>query len=63
MCDCLYYSVSINDSKEKFRIDFCCFSAIKNIYAPSSSSNFPAKLICWGIVVFPCLDKSVPISL
>ena len=41
----LYYSVTINESKEKFWIGFCCFLAIKNIVAPSSSSNFPIKLI------------------
>ena len=50
----LYYSVIINESKENFT---CCFSAIKNIVAPSSSSNFPVKLIRWGIFVFACLDK------
>ena len=62
---CVYegYSVTINESKEKFRIDFCCFSAIKNIVVPSSSSNFLAKLICLGILVFVCLDESILVSL
>ena len=42
-----YFSVTINESKEKFRIVLCCFSAIKNIIvALSYSSNFPRKLIC-----------------
>ena len=59
----LYYSVTINESKEKLGIDFCCFSAIKNIVAPSSSSNFSTKLIYWGVLVFVCLDKSISISL
>ena len=36
----LYHSVTINESKEKFRIDFCCLSAMKNIVAPITSSNF-----------------------
>ena len=38
----LYYSVTISEFKEKFRIVFCCFSAIKNIVTPSSP-NFPAN--------------------
>ena len=42
----LHYSVTNNESREKFRIVFCYFSAIKNIVAPLSSSNFPTKLIC-----------------
>ena len=37
----LYYTVTINESKEKFRPDSCCFSAVKDIVAPSSSYNFP----------------------
>ena len=53
----LYYSITINESKEKFKIVLSCFSAIKKIVAPSSSSNFPTKLICWGILVFACLDN------
>ena len=62
---CVYegYSVTINESKEKFRADFCCFSAIKNIVAPSSLSNFLAKLNCLGILVFVCLDESTLVSL
>ena len=56
----LYYSVTINESKERSRIVFCCFSVIKNIAAQSSSSNFPVKLLCWGILVLACLDKSIP---
>ena len=59
----LYNSVTINESKEKFTIVFCCFSEIKNIVAPSSSSNLPVKLICWAIFVFACLGKSVPMSI
>ena len=39
----LHYSVTINEAKEKFRIVFCCFSAILNIVAPSFSSNFPTN--------------------
>ena len=58
----LYYSVTINEFKEKFRIVLCCFSAIKNIVAPSSS-NFPVKIIYWEILVLVCLDKSIPKSL
>ena len=42
----LYYSVTINESKEKFKTIFHCFSETKNITAPPSSSNFPTKLIC-----------------
>ena len=51
---CWYYSVKINEFKEKFRIVFCCFSAIKNVFEPSSSSSFPVKLICWRIFMFFC---------
>ena len=40
----LYYSVTINESKEKNSL--LLFLSVKNIVAPSSSSNFPAKLIC-----------------
>ena len=36
---------------------FYAISGMKNIVAPSSSSNFPTKLICWGVLVFVCLDK------
>ena len=39
-----YSSVTFNEFKEKFRIFFCCFSAIKVIVAPSSSFNFPVKV-------------------
>ena len=42
----LQHSVKINEPKEKFRIVFCFFAAIKNIVAPSYSSNIPTKLIC-----------------
>ena len=38
--------VTINESKEKLQIVFCCFLAVRNITAPSSFSNFPMKLIC-----------------
>ena len=55
----LYYFVTINESKVKFGIVFCCFSVIKKLFAPSSFSNFPTKFICWGILVFVCLDKSI----
>ena len=63
MFHCLHYYVKINESKEKLRIVFCCFSAIKNIAAVSSSSNFLVKLFCEEILVFVCLDKSMPINL
>ena len=54
-----YYSVTINESKETFRIVFCCFSAIKDIVAPSSTSNPSVKLIFREIFIFICLDKSM----
>ena len=57
------YSVTINESKEKFRIVFCSSLAMKSIVAPSSSSNFSKKLFCWGILMFVCLDKFMPMSL
>ena len=63
MFHCLYYSVTFNESKGKFKIAFCCISAIKTIVALSSSSNFTLKLICWGILAFACLDNSIPMSL
>ena len=43
--------------KKTFRTVFYYFSAIKNIVAPLSSSNFPIKLSCWGILPFVCQDK------
>ena len=47
MFHCLYYSATINESKEEtFRIVFCCFSAIKNIVALLATNNFPVILIC-----------------
>ena len=57
----LYYSVKNNEFREKFRIVLCCFSAIENIVAPSSSSNLPKKL--FFLLVFVCLHQSMPISL
>ena len=63
MFNYLYYSMTINEYKEKFRIVFCCFSTIKNIVEPSYSSNFPKKLICSRILVLVYLDKSIPINL
>ena len=62
MFRCLYYSVAINESKEKLRIVFCCFPTTKNTVVPSSS-NFHSKLICWEISIFFCLDKSMLIRL
>ena len=59
----LYYSITTDEPKEKFRIVFYYFLAIKNIVAPSCSFNFPTKLICSGMLVFICLDKSIPKSL
>ena len=44
MIHCLYYSVTINESKEKVRIVFLLLFNSKNIVAPSSYSNFPVKL-------------------
>ena len=35
----------------------------ENIAAPSSSSNFPLKLGCSGILVFVCVGKSMPMRL
>ena len=63
MFHCLYYSGMFNESKEKFRIVFCCFSIIKKIFAQIYSSYFPIKLICGGIIVFVCLNKSIAMSL
>ena len=58
-----YYSVTINEFKEKFRILFAAFQTAFQIVASSSSSNFPVKLICRGILILDCLDKSIPMSL
>ena len=63
MFHCLYYSITINESKGKSRIVFCCFTVMKNIVVPSFSSNFPVKLIYLETVVFVYLDKSIPVSL
>ena len=58
----IYYSVTINEYKEKLRIVFCCFLVIKNIVATSSYYYFTVTLSCWGILVFICLDKSISMS-
>ena len=63
MSYCLYYSVTINEPKEKFEIVFCCFSGTRNLAVQSSYSKFPLKIICLRILAFACLDKSIPISL
>ena len=61
---CHYYVILLElINLKKTKIVFYYISAIKNIIASSSSSNFPIKLVCWGIFVFVCLDKSIPISL
>ena len=36
-------SLRIVKTKEKFRIVFCYFAAIKSIFELSSSANFPMK--------------------
>ena len=63
---CLYFSVTTNEAKEKFRIVFRCFLGIKNIVAPSSSCNFPVNFICWGRLAFVCflrVDKNGLLSI
>ena len=51
MSRCLYYSITIiNESKEELQIVSSCFSATKNIVAPSFSSNFPVKLFFCGML-------------
>ena len=62
MLHCLSYSVTTNESKEMFKIGFCCIPTISNTVAPFSY-NFPMTLICSKIVVFVCLEKSIPINL
>ena len=47
--------------KESLNSFFAAFQG-KNIVTPRSSS-FPRELICGGMVVSICLDKSVPMSL
>ena len=59
----LYCSVTIDESKEKFGIVFCSYLETQSVVAPSSSSNFPRKEIISEILVFVCLDKSLPMSL
>ena len=46
-----FFDVTFNESKEKFRIVFCCIPTMKNIVKPSYSSNFSTKLIPWGVLV------------
>ena len=58
----LYYSVTINESKENFKIVFFLFFCDENIVAPLPSSNFPSELICSGMDAFVCLDKSILMS-
>ena len=50
----------MNESQEKSRVVLCCFVAVKTIVTPSFSSNLRVKFICSGILVFACLDKSIP---
>ena len=52
-----YCSATFNESKEKLKIAFSYFSAIKDIALPSSFSNFPVNLIFWVIFVFDFLDE------
>ena len=59
----LYCSVTINKSKEKFRIVSCYNLPIKSNRATSYFSSFPVKLVCSGILVFVCFDKTKPITL
>ena len=63
MFHCLYYFVNFNESKGQPKIGFCRFSVIMNIVVPLLSSKIPMKLICQGIVVFVCFNKSIPIGL
>ena len=58
----LYYSIMLNEDKEKFKIVFSGILVIKNFVVPSSLSNFSVKLICGGIILFVRLDKYVPMS-
>ena len=60
MLHCLYYSFEFNESKEKLKVVFCWFSAIKNIGTPLSSSNLNKNR---ETLVFLCLDKSLPMGL
>ena len=62
MLHCLHDSVTFNKSEEKFKITFHCYLAIKNTDAPPSPSKLSTKLICWWILVFVSLNKSVPMS-
>ena len=55
----LSYSITFNKSEEKFRIVCYCLP----VCFPSSFSNFSVELICFRIVVFVCLDKSMPMTL
>ena len=45
MFDCLYYSVTLNESKEKCKIVFVVLLARKNIVAPSSSIFYEIDLL------------------
>ena len=59
----LYYSVTINESEEKCKLFFFFISAMKSNIVPSSSSILPKKLMFWVMLVFVCIDKSMPTSL
>ena len=64
MHHCLYYSVTFNESKEKFKPVVGYFLTTKNNVAPSlPSSNFPLKLIIRESLMFFFLDESIPMSL
>ena len=52
--------MNLTKSLAQFLLFFC---EKKNIVAPSSSSSFPTKLIYSEVLVFVCLDNSIPITL
>ena len=45
MFSCLYFNITINESKEEFRTVCCSFLEIKNVASPLCSSSFPMNLI------------------
>ena len=42
--NCLYHSVTFNESKKSKEYFFCFFLAINNVVAPLSSYDVPTKL-------------------
>ena len=60
-----YYTIlwQLINLKKNWELFYAAFSAIQKIVPPLSSSTFPLKLTCRGILKFVYFNKSIPMSL